>query len=87
MTILTQAVNGRSSKYMSEKIVGWKFDNTYSKLPKNLLTKLAPQPVKAPVICLFNQTLSQEIGLDFSTISKNELALIFCVAKRPNTSI
>ena len=32
---------------MIENKVGWKFNNTYSKLPKNLLSKIQPLPVKA----------------------------------------
>ncbi len=71
---------------MTKNIVGWKFDNTYSKLPKSLLTKLGPHPVKAPILKLFNQTLSEEIGLDFSEISENEIALIFSGNKLPNGS-
>ena len=26
--------------------IGWRFDNTYSKLPNDMLSKLAPVPVK-----------------------------------------
>ena len=71
---------------MTKSTVGWKFDNTYSKLPKSLLTKLSPHPVKTPILKLFNQTLSEEIGLDFSEISENEIALIFSGNKLPNGS-
>ena len=71
---------------MTKNTVGWKFDNTYSKLPKSLLTKLGPHPVKAPVLKLFNQTLSEEIGLDFSEVNENEIALIFSGNKLPNGS-
>ena len=71
---------------MTKNTVGWKFDNTYSKLPESLLTKLSPHPVKAPILKLFNQTLSEEIGLDFSEINENEIALIFSGNKLPNGS-
>ena len=53
---------------MSEKQIGWKFDNTYAKLPDSLLTKIKPTPVKKPETVIFNQGLSKEIGLDFSNI-------------------
>ena len=43
---------------MLEKKIGWQFDNTYSKLPKNLISKLNPTPVKAPAVVLFNHFLS-----------------------------
>ena len=44
--------------------IGWQFDNTYSKLPDNMFSKLDPKPVKAPKIVIFNHSLSKEIGLD-----------------------
>ena len=69
---------------MSEKQIGWKFDNTYAKLPDSLLTKIKPTPVKKPETVIFNQGLSKEIGLDFSNIDDNEIALIFSGNKLPH---
>jgi len=57
--------------------IGWRFDNTYSKLPGNMLTKLAPTPVKAPELVILNYSLSKDLGLDFSNISNENLASIF----------
>ena len=57
--------------------IGWRFDNTYSKLPDSMLTKLAPTPVKAPELVVLNYSLSKVLGLDFSTISDKNLASIF----------
>ena len=57
--------------------IGWRFDNTYSKLPGNMLTKLAPTPVKAPELVIVNYSLSKDLGLDFSNISNENLASIF----------
>ena len=62
---------------MLEKTIGWQFNNTYSKLPESLLSKLNPVPVKMPEKVIFNNSLSKEIGLDFSKIKDKELALIF----------
>ena len=56
--------------------IGWRFDNTYSKLPGNMLTKLAPTPVKAPELVIVNYSLSKDLGLDFSNISNENLASI-----------
>ncbi len=71
---------------MTENKVGWKFNNTYSKLPKNLLSKIQPLPVKSPKIIILNQNLSKEINLDFSQIDKKELALIFSGNQLPDGS-
>ena len=57
--------------------IGWRFDNTYTKLPDNMLSRLAPIPVKAPEVVVFNNSLSKEMGLDFSNTSNEDLALIF----------
>ena len=57
--------------------IGWRFDNTYSKLPNTMLSKLAPIPVKAPKVVILNQTLSKELGLDFSNTSNEDLSSIF----------
>ncbi len=57
--------------------IGWRFDNTYSKLPGSMLTKLAPTPVKAPELVFLNHVLSKDLGLDFSNINDKNLASIF----------
>ena len=57
--------------------MGWRFDNTYSKLPDTMLSKLAPIPVKAPTVVILNHLLSKKLGLDFSNTSNENLALIF----------
>ncbi len=69
---------------MSKKQIGWKFDNTYAKLPKSLLTKIKPKPVKNPETVIFNHDLSKEIGLDFSLIDNKEIALLFSGNKLPH---
>ena len=35
--------------------IGWRFDNTYSKLPDTMMSKLAPIPVKKPELVILNQ--------------------------------
>ena len=57
--------------------IGWRFDNTYSKLPDTMMSRLAPIPVKKPELLILNQPLSKKLGLDFSTTKEENLALIF----------
>ena len=57
--------------------IGWRFDNTYSKLPGSMLTRLTPTPVKSPELVILNHSLSEMLGLDFSSISNENLASIF----------
>ena len=44
--------------------IGWQFDNTYTKLPDSMFSKLSPTPVKAPEVVIFNHALSKEMRLD-----------------------
>ena len=57
--------------------IGWRFDNTYSKLPNTMLSKLAPITVKAPKVVILNRSLSKELGLDFSNTRNEDLSSIF----------
>ena len=57
--------------------IGWHFDNTYSKLPDTMISRLAPIPVKKPELVVLNHSLSKELGLDFSTTNEENLALMF----------
>ena len=66
--------------------IGWRFDNTYSKLPGTMLSKLAPIPVKSPKIVILNSSLSKELELDFSNINNEDLASIFSGNKLPEGS-
>ena len=66
--------------------IGWRFDNTYSNLPDSMLSKLAPIPVKAPEIVILNNSLSKQLGLNFSNINDEDLSLIFSGNKLPEGS-
>ena len=68
---------------MLNKKIGWQFDNTYSKLPKSMVSTLKPTPVKSPEIIIFNDSLSKNLGLDFSKVNNKDLALIFSGNQMP----
>ena len=57
--------------------IGWHFDNTYSRLPGVLLSRLSPIPVKSPKLLILNKNLSEELGLDFSSLNEKNLGLFF----------
>ncbi|MDB4081588.1 YdiU family protein [Candidatus Pelagibacter sp.] len=56
---------------------GWSFDNTYAKLPNDLLVKQAPIPVKSPELIILNKNLSKDLNLDFTNIGKENLSQLF----------
>ena len=48
----------------SAPALGWRFDNSYARLPASLFDRVAPTPVKAPVLVILNAPLAAELGLD-----------------------
>ena len=57
--------------------IGWRFDNTYDHLPKIMLSKLSPVPVKSPKLVVLNDEYSKELGLNFSIINNDSIASLF----------
>ena len=57
--------------------IGWRFDNTYSKLPDPFISNTSPIPVKSPELIILNDNLAKQLGLNFSLISKKELSNLF----------
>ena len=61
----------------------FKFDNTYTRLPDYLLTRLSPTPVKNPESIIFNFKLAKEMGLDMNGINNQNIADFFSGNKLP----
>ena len=57
--------------------IGWHFDNTYSKLSNTFKEDIKPTPVHSPELVVLNEELAKDLKLDFSKISKKELAKLF----------
>ena len=62
---------------LKDSKIGWRFDNSYIRLPDIMLSKLTPVPVRKPRVIILNHILSKELGLDFSNVSDENLSLIF----------
>jgi len=60
---------------MTNKI-GWNFDNTYTKLPGKMFSKVMPTPVSFPDIAIFNSTLAKDLGLNGEELKSNHGAEI-----------
>ena len=43
---------------------GWKFENSYARLPEAFYVRLNPVPVRAPKLVVFNEALAQFLGLN-----------------------
>ena len=52
-------------------------ESSYTDLPDVFFSRLIPTPVKKPELVILNKTLAEEIGMDLSGISRNQLAELF----------
>tara|TARA_B100000530_G_scaffold92763_1_gene56853 strand:+ start:1543 stop:2994 length:1452 start_codon:yes stop_codon:yes gene_type:complete len=66
--------------------IGWRFDNTYSKLPEYFISNTSPIPVKSPELIILNDNLAKELGLNFSLIDKKDLSKLFSGNSLPEGS-
>ena len=57
--------------------IGWRFDNTYSKLPESFISESSPVQIKSPELIILNDSLSNELGLNFSSMLKEDLSKLF----------
>lgn len=58
-------------------MVGWKFGNSYTKLPGYCYTKTAPTIVRNPKVVYINDQLATKLGLCFQSLSEQEKAALF----------
>ncbi len=62
---------------------GWKFDNSYARLPAAFHARLNPVPVSAPKLVVFNATLAQLLGLNPAALQGDEGAAVFAGNRTP----
>ncbi|WP_439626177.1 protein adenylyltransferase SelO [Gemmata sp.] len=56
---------------------GWRFDNTYTRLPDALFAPAEPAKVRAPALVVLNHGLAAELGLDLSALPPGAAAALF----------
>src|SRR5439155_9357902 len=66
--------------------VGWRFDNTYSRLPDVLFSPAKPATVRAPRVSMLNHRLADELGLDLRVMSPEAAAALFAGQDLPGGS-
>ena len=57
--------------------LGWRLEHTYAELPGALHVAVAPTPVRAPRMLVFNRQLAMELGLEGERLAGPEGAQIF----------
>ena len=56
---------------------GWKFDNTYARLPEVFHARLNPVPVRTPKLVVFNERLGWFLGLNPEALKGDEGDAVF----------
>jgi len=56
-------------------VAGWRFDNSYARLPRPLFSPAVPAAVRRPAMLVFNAALAGDLGLDANSV--RDAAAIF----------
>lgn len=56
---------------------GWRFDNSYARLPGSLFTRVQPTPVREPRLTIVNNALAQTMGLNAAALNQPASAGFF----------
>ena len=68
-------------------IIGFNFDNTYTKLPKILMTEIKPTPVSSPELIILNYDLAKSLNLNFEKIENFKIAPLLSGNVLPKNNI
>ena len=63
--------------------VGWRFDNTYTRLPDVLFAAAKPVTVREPRVSILNHRLATELGINLGVISPEAAADLFAGQELP----
>src|SRR5882757_3552067 len=75
-----------SASNTDNKTVGWRFDNTYSRLPDAFFVPAKPAMMRAPRVSILNHRLADELGLDLGVITTEAAATLFAGQDLPSGS-
>ena len=62
---------------LEQNQIGWRFDNTYSRLDDSFFAPAEPATAKAPRLVILNRRLADDLGLDLNGISPEAAASLF----------
>ncbi|SMP45384.1 Uncharacterized conserved protein YdiU, UPF0061 family [Desulfonatronum zhilinae] len=62
---------------------GWRFDNSYARLPEVFFSRLRPVPVREPRMVLLNRPLAEFLGLNGEILSGQNGAAVFSGNRLP----
>lgn len=68
------------------KGLGWRFDNTYARLPDVFFAPAKPARVRAPRVSVLNHRLAEDLGLDLAAVTGDAAAALFTGQELPEGS-
>ena len=68
-----------------DQTAGWRLEHSYARLPKLFHAAVAPRPVRAPRIVIFNRRLAESLGLEPDTLGAG--AAIFSGNELPSGAV
>lgn len=57
--------------------MGWRFENTYARLPEYFFVRVQPAAVQAPAVVVVNHALAKTLGLNTRSLSDRDAAALF----------
>jgi uncharacterized protein YdiU (UPF0061 family) len=68
---------------VSATVDGWRLEQTYAQLPAMFHMAIAPTPVRAPRMVVFNRPLAEALGLNATAIEADDAAALFAGNRLP----
>ncbi|CAM3909255.1 YdiU family protein [Cohnella lubricantis] len=62
---------------------GWRFDNSYARLPEILFTRMEPSPVRSPKLAILNEPLAKVLGLNAEALRSEQAVEVFAGNRIP----
>jgi uncharacterized protein YdiU (UPF0061 family) len=84
---MEDGMDGPTATVAGEREVGWRFDNTYARLPDALFVPATPVTVRGPRVSILNRRLADDLGLDLGAITAETAAALFAGQDRPAGSL
>jgi uncharacterized protein YdiU (UPF0061 family) len=72
-----------TSPHPATDALGWRFENTYARLPAALFDRAAAAAFPAPRVAVLNRALAAELGLDVAALTDDIAAALFSGQRTP----
>jgi uncharacterized protein YdiU (UPF0061 family) len=86
-TSTEERMGSPTASVADENKVGWRFDNTYSRLPDIFFVPAAPARVREPRVSILNNRLADDLGLDLAALTTEAAASLFAGQDLPAGSL